>query len=103
MQLSYKLWLVLFLSCYDGLSVGSTHQGIYPMTIVVLVAMRLSTAELLPPPNPETFEPPISIRFSSQSFPPIAGHVGGFMESGSDVAPHEGGSTGTLACDCSEK
>jgi hypothetical protein len=73
------------------------------MTIVVLVTMRLSTAELLPLPNPETFEPPISISFSLQSSSPITGHVEGFMESGSDVVPHEGASTGTLACDCSEK
>lgn len=73
------------------------------MTIVVLVTMRLTTAEILPLSDPETFDPPISIRFSSQSSPPITGDVGGFLESGSDVAPHEGGSTGTLACDCYEK
>jgi hypothetical protein len=75
------------------------------MTIVVLVTMRLSTAELLPLYDPEAFEPPISIRFSSQSSPPVIGEAAGFLESGSvsDVVPHEGESTGTLACDCSEK
>ena len=75
------------------------------MTIVVLVTMRLSTAEILPLSDLEAFEAPISISFSSQSSPPVIGDVEGFLESSSvsHVAPHEGGSSGTLACDCSEK
>lgn len=73
------------------------------MTIVVLVTMRLTAAEILSLSDPDTFDPPISIRFSSQSSPPITRGVGGFLESGSDVVPPEGGSTGTLACDCSGK
>ncbi|KAI9465586.1 hypothetical protein BJY52DRAFT_593744 [Lactarius psammicola] len=76
--------------------------GIYPMTIVLLVTMRLSTADVLPLSDPETFEPPIPIRFAS---PPIVEDVGGYLERGcdSDAVPHEGGSTGTLVYGCSEK
>lgn len=105
MTLSFIQWLGSLVLIIDSAIVQVV--GIYPMTIVVLVTMRLSTAELLPLYDPETFEPPISIRFSSQSSssPPVIGNVASFLESGSvsDVAPHEGGSTGTLACDCSEK
>ena len=72
------------------------------MTIVLLVTMRLSTADALSMSDPETFEPPISIRFTSPDSPPIE-DVGGYLESGCDVVPHEGGSTGTRVYDCSEK
>jgi len=101
MTLSFIQWtggLVLFI---DAAIVQIV--GIYPMTIVVLVTMRLSTAELLPLTVPETVQSPISIRFSLRSSPPIIEGVGVFLDSGSDVAPHVGGSTGTLACNCSEK
>ncbi len=72
------------------------------MTIVLLVMTRLNTADVLSMSDLDAFEPPISIRFTSLDSPPI-GDVGGFLESGCDVAPHEGGSTGTLVYDCSEK
>ncbi|KAH8998661.1 hypothetical protein EDB92DRAFT_1941458 [Lactarius akahatsu] len=79
--------------------------GIYPMTIVLLVTMRLSTVDVLSMSDPEAFEPPISIRCTSPDSPdslPIE-DVGGFLESGCDVVPHEGGSSGTLVYDCSER
>ncbi|KAI9462392.1 hypothetical protein BJY52DRAFT_145100 [Lactarius psammicola] len=80
--------------------------GIYPMTIVLLVMTRLSTANVLPLPEPGAFEPPISIRFTSQDSQIIVGDVGGFLESSSDVVSHGGEpATGTpqIVYDCSEK
>lgn len=79
--------------------------GIYPMTIVLLVTLRLSTADVLSLSNLEAFEPTISIRFTSPISPPsIVGDVEVFLESGSDAVPCAGGgSTGTLVYDCSEK
>jgi len=101
MTLSFINWdgaLVLFL---DATIVQVV--GIYPMTIVLLVTMHLSTAEVLHLHDHENFEPPISIRFASPESPPTIRDEGGFLESDCDVARHEGGSTGTLMYDGSEK
>ncbi|KAH9055146.1 hypothetical protein EDB83DRAFT_1109508 [Lactarius deliciosus] len=65
--------------------------GIYPMTIVLLVTIRLSTADVLSMSGSESSKPPISIRLTSPDSLPTVGDVGGFLESGCDVAPHEGG------------
>lgn len=73
------------------------------MTIVLLVTMHLSTAEVLHLTDPEAFEVPISIRFASPESPPTIEDVGDILENDYNVVPPEGGSTGTLVYDGSEK
>ncbi len=73
------------------------------MTVVLLVMARLSTADVLSLSGPETYEPPISIRFSpSLSLPPIPRDVGGLVENDDDVVPHTDESSGTLVPDQSQ-
>ena len=91
------------LLCFDRLSVGSTHQGIYPLTIVLLVTMHLSSAEVLHRTEPEALETPIPIGFASPESSSIIRVVGGFLEGSGDVVSHEGVSTGTPVYHSSEK
>jgi hypothetical protein len=75
---------------------------------VLLVTMHLSTVEVLHLTDSEAFEPPMSIRFASLESPPTIMDVGGFLESSCDAVTHEGGSheggsSGTLVYDGSEK
>ena len=52
--------------------VNSCHQGIYPTAIFVIVAMRLSAADILSHPGTETHHYPSTIVFPRTS--PIAQH-----------------------------
>ena len=92
-----------FLSRFDRLSVSFTHQGIYPLTIVLLVTMHLSAAEVIHRTDPEVSESPISIGFASPELSSTIRNIGGFLESSGDVVSHEGRSTGSLVYDRSEK
>ena len=90
-------------SFFDRLSVSSTHQGIYPLLIVLLVTMHLSSAEVLHRTDPENFESPIPIGFASPEPSSTIRDVESFVESDGDVVSHEGGSTGSPVYDSSEK
>ena len=91
------------ISYFDRLIVGFTHQGIYPLAIVLLVTMHRTSTEVLQQTNSEASEPPITIEFASPESTSTTRDVGGFLESGYDVISHEGGSSETPVYESSEK
>ena len=91
------------LSCFDRLSGSSTHQGIYPLAVVLLVTMHRTSTEVLQQTIPEASEPPITIEFASPESTSTTRDVGIFLESGYDAVSHEGGSSETPVYESSEK
>ena len=91
------------LSYFDRLIVSFTHQGIYPLAIVLLVTMYRTSNEVLHLTDPEASEPPITIGFASPESTSTIRDGVSFFESGCDVVSHEGGLSETSVYESSEK